>query len=204
MHSRKSSGSDGGCPFVYDPALPAKAAHVIWLPQLVPHSVILARAPAGFGGTYLSEVPGQLITYDGRDGRHIIVHDIEGVHQLWLRDVQDGAGMAAIIPLDENAPIRIAGLLRFRRRLAGKASGPIPRGSDLTKRLRNRLILMLRALDGHQSQASYRDIAMVLYGPAAVARYPWKTSSVRGQTIRLVKDAVATMKGGYRKLLRGR
>jgi len=63
---------------------------------------------------------------------------------------------------------------------------------------------MVRALDGHQAQASYREIALTLYGPAAVARYPWKTSSIRGQTIRLVKDAVVTMEGGYRKLLRGR
>jgi len=45
-------------------------------------------------------------------------------------------------------------------------------------------------------------VAMALYGPEAVARFPWKTSSVRGQTIRLVADAVAMMDGGYRKLLR--
>lgn len=112
--------------------------------------------------------------------------------------------MAAIIPLDENVLLRVAGLLRLRRRLAGKSPGPIPRGWDLTARLRLRLIQMVRALDGHQAQASYREIALVLYGPAAVARYPWKTSSIRGQTIRLVQDAVVTMEGGYRKLLRGR
>lgn len=62
---------------------------------------------------------------------------------------------------------------------------------------------MVRALDGHLSRASYREIAEALYGSDQVARYPWKTSSIRGQTIRLVKDAVATMNGGYRKLLRG-
>ena len=111
--------------------------------------------------------------------------------------------MAAIIPLDENVLLRVAGLLRLRRRLAGKSPGPTPRGWDLTARLRQRLVLMVRALDGHQAQASYREIALALYGPAAVARYPWKTSWVRGQTIRLVKDAVVTMEGGYRKLLRG-
>lgn len=112
--------------------------------------------------------------------------------------------MAAVIPLDENVLLRIAGLLRLQRRFAGKSPGPVPRGWDLTARLRQRLILMVRALDGHQAQASYREIALALYGPAAVTSYPWKTSSIRGQTIRLVKDAVATMEGGYRKLLRGR
>ena len=34
-------------------------------------------------------------------------------------------------------------------------------------------------------------------------RYAWKTSSIRGQTIRLVQDAVRMMRGGYRELLRG-
>jgi hypothetical protein len=111
--------------------------------------------------------------------------------------------MAAIIPLDQTVLLRVAGLIRLRRRLAGMSVGPIPSGWDLTTRLRQRLILMVRALDGHQARASYREIALALYGPAAVARYPWKTSSIRGQTIRLVKDAIVTMDGGYRKLLRG-
>jgi hypothetical protein len=62
---------------------------------------------------------------------------------------------------------------------------------------------MVRALDGHRAGASYREIAQTLHGPGAIARYPWKTSSVRGQTIRLVKDAAVIMEGGYRTLLRG-
>jgi hypothetical protein len=62
---------------------------------------------------------------------------------------------------------------------------------------------MLRALDGHLDQASYREIADALFGAEAVARYAWKTSSIRGQTIRLVKDGVRMMKAGYRRLLAG-
>jgi hypothetical protein len=61
---------------------------------------------------------------------------------------------------------------------------------------------MIRALDGHLEGASYREIALALHGSEAVARFPWKTSSIRGQTIRLVTDAVTMMNGGYRKLLR--
>ena len=169
--------------------------------------MILARAPASFEDAHRlvsSDLAGQLIAYDGRDGRHVVLQDLQGAHRLWLRDVQAGLGVAAIIPLDESVLLRVAALLRLQRRLAGKSPGPMPRGWDLTARLRQRLIQMVRALDGHQAQASYREIALALYGPAAVARYPWKTSSIRGQTIRLVKDAVVTMEGGYRKLLRGR
>lgn len=198
--------SDGGFLFACDPKQASAAAPVIWRPELVPHSVILAPAPASFDDAHRlvpSDFAGQLIAYDGRDGRHVVVQDLQGAHRLWLRDLQAGMGMAAIIPLDETALFRVAGLLRLRRYFAGESPGPVPRGWDLTARLRQRLILMVRALDGYQAQASYREIALALYGRAAVARYPWKTSSIRGQTIRLVKDAVFTMEGGYRRLLRG-
>lgn len=199
--------SDGGFVFACDPKLASAAAPVIWRPEMMPHSVILTLAPASFEDAHQlvsSDLTGQLIAYDGRDGRHFVLQDLQGAHRLWLRDVQAGVGMAAVIPLDEAVPLRVAGLLRLQRRLAGKSPGPVPRGWDLTARLRQRLVLMVRALDGHQAHASYREIALALYGAAAVARYPWKTSSVRGQTIRLVQDAIVTMEGGYRNLLRGR
>lgn len=169
--------------------------------------MILTPAPTSFEDArrlVSLDLSGQLTAYEGGDGRHVVLQDLQGAHRVWLRDVQAGAGMAAIIPLDESVLLRVAGLLRLQRHLAGKSTGPVPRGWDLTARLRQRLILMVRALDGHQAQASYREIALALYGPVAVARYPWKTSSIRGQTIRLVKDAIVTMEGGYRKLLRGR
>ena len=112
--------------------------------------------------------------------------------------------MAAIVPLDDDGLQRMAGLLRFLRRLSGQSPGPLPGAQALTDRLRTRLVLMVRALDGHLARASYREIALALHGAEAVARYPWKTSSVRGQTIRLVRDASVLMQGGYRKLLQGR
>jgi hypothetical protein len=63
---------------------------------------------------------------------------------------------------------------------------------------------MLRALDGHLSDASYREIAEGLFGAARVEREAWKTSSLRDRTIRLVKSGVSLMRAGYRRLLRGR
>lgn len=111
--------------------------------------------------------------------------------------------LAVLVPLDDITPLRVAGLMRLRRHLVGRPSGPPPQAWRITPRQRRRLVLMVRALDGHLAKASYREIAEALHGPDAVTRYPWKTSSLRGQTIRLVKDAVAIMNGGYRKLLRG-
>jgi hypothetical protein len=139
----------------------------------------------------------------GPDGRHIVLQDQEGAHRVWLRGLRPGAQMAALVPLDDDVLLRLAGLLRLRRRLRGRPAGPVPRAWTITARLRQRLVLMVRGLDGHLAGASYREIAQALYGPGAIATYEWKTSSLRGQTIRLVKDAAVTMEGGYRKLLRG-
>lgn len=143
-----------------------------------------------------------VIAIQGPDGRHVVLEDRDGAHRLWLRGVRPGAPMAALIPLDDDVLLRVSGLLRLRRRLDGRPGGPVPRAWTITARLRQRLVPMVRALDGHLAGASYREIAEALYGPGAVGD-GWKTSSRRGQAIRLVKDGVLNMEGGYRKLLRG-
>ncbi len=137
------------------------------------------------------------------DGDQVVVEDPSGDHHLWLRDVQGAEKVAALLPLDDDFRVRVLSLVRFHRRMSGRSSGPLPKAWQLTRRHRRRLGLMLRALDGHLDEASYRDIAEALFGKEAVSRYAWKTSSIRGQTIRLVKDATGMMRGGYRKLLRG-
>jgi hypothetical protein len=137
------------------------------------------------------------------DGGHLVVEDASGDHHLWFRDVRAGQKLAALLPLDDDFRVRVLSLIRFQRRLTGRSSGPLPKAWQITRRHRQRLTQMVRALDAHLADASYREIADALYGAEAVRRYPWKTSSVRGQTIRLVKDAIGMMRGGYRKLLRG-
>lgn len=64
-----------------------------------------------------------------------------------------------------------------------------------------RLINTLRALDGHLSGASYRVIAECLFGSARLNVEPWKSSTIRDATVRLVRNGVALMRGGYRKFL---
>jgi hypothetical protein len=196
----------GGCPFACDPSLPAPRAPAIWRPEILPLNIILVRAPDSFAGTSAfdaSDLTPATADVRSLEGRHIVLPDLQGDHRLWLPELHSRMPLAALIPLDEDVLLRIAGLLRFRRRLTGRPAGPLPQAWRLTVRQRRRLVLMVRALDGHLAKASYREIAEVLYGPEQVARYPWKTSSIRGQTIRLVKDAVTVMNGGYRRLLRG-
>lgn len=64
-----------------------------------------------------------------------------------------------------------------------------------------RIVRTFRALDARLSGASYREIAIGLVGPERVRDEPWKCSSIRDATIRLVRRGVAFMRSGYRKLL---
>ncbi len=137
-------------------------------------------------------------------------HDAEGIHLILPNHVQvsllgqdPARPTALIIPPDETMPARLAGAERFRRTLAGKPAGPLPPSQRLTPRHRRRLIQMLKALDGRLSDATYREIAAVLFGSKAVSDRGWKTTPVRAQTIRLVNDGYNMMNREYLKLLRG-
>jgi len=140
----------------------------------------------------------------GIEGRHVIVADTAGEHRLWLRDPAPGRPLAAVIPLDKDFITRIASLLRFHRRLLGRAAGPLPRGWPLTAYRLARLDLMLRALDLRERGATYREIAVELgRGDAAkLSASDWKMSASRSFVVRLVRDGMAMMNGDYRKLLR--
>jgi len=140
------------------------------------------------------------------DGRHVVIADAQGEHRLWLRDPAQDGPMSVLIPLDKDFETRIDSLLRFHRRLLGKSAGPQPRGWALSTYRRDRLLLMLRALDMHLGGYSYREIAIAL-GETDAARLSateWKDSRARSWVIRLVTSARQMMNGGYRKLLQVR
>jgi len=137
------------------------------------------------------------------DGQHVVLADPAGEHRLWFVQPAMHLPLAVVIPLDKDFAFRVAGAQRFRRWLEHRASGQPPRSMLLTKRHRDRLVSMLRALDMHRAEHSYREIAATLFGEKAASERGWKTLPLRGQTIRLVQDANAIVNGGYLKLLRG-
>lgn len=121
-----------------------------------------------------------------------------------MRDPAPDKPLAAIIPLDKDFLTRITSLLRFHRRLLGRAAGPLPRGWPLTAYRLARLDLMLRALDLRDRGATYREIATELgHDEAAeLSASDWKMSASRSFVVRLVRDGMTLMNGDYRKLLR--
>jgi len=134
----------------------------------------------------------------------IVLADAGGDHHLVVGALNPTQPLAVLLPLDDSFHIRVEAALRFQRRLFGRAAGPLPRALTLTPRHRLRLVRMVRALDGRCSGATYREIAGVLFDTPSQSAAEWKTSSIRAQTIRLVKDAQTMMRGGYLRLLAGR
>lgn len=171
-------------------------------------AVLLAPVPKGFDAARVAALEAEQPqrTHDGPDGRHILLDDPTGPHQLWCFETDAQQRLGVLIPLDADFRLRLDAVRRLHRRLVGLSAGPLPRGWRLTAMQRRRFVLMLRALDGHLEGASYREIARVLLDAEAV-RWPasaWKSSAARSQVIRLVTEGTAIMNGGYRKLLRGR
>jgi hypothetical protein len=106
---------------------------------------------------------------------------------------------AALLPLDQFFEIRAIAAIRLWRGLTGRNPGPNP--AALSRARLNRLILALRALDGRLDDATYREIARVLFAVADVSERGWKGHDLRDRTIRLVRFGLAMMSSGYRRLL---
>lgn len=194
---------DGGCNFEVPPKLNATEATVFWAPEADPGTVILTALPPMPG--LVSVAPAELDRDAARsspDGLSILHgHGASTVRLLLTGDVAPDDLVAALVPLGADGLDRIEALTRVWRAFNNR---PVPPDSRLTAQQRRRLRHMLQAVDGRMDGASYREIADAIYGASRVAENPWKTSALRDSTIDLVKDGLALIAGGYRKLLRHR
>lgn len=171
---------------------------------MLPTVVLLAPTPEGFPDAHRIDVAGlggDVVEHIDQHSRHLIVRGRDEEFRLCVYTLEPDQSLSVVIPFDGDFPVRAATAERLWARMHSRARGKAP--CSLTRQRRDRLILMLRALDGHLAEASYREIAEVLFGTGRLEREPWKTSSLRDRTIRLVKGGLALMRDGYRKLLRG-
>ena len=168
--------------------------------------VPLAPSPTSFTGSRAIDFAelGEVKERAGPDGRHVIIRTDSGELRVWVLNAQVDQPLVLALPLDGDLPIRVPAALRLWARIVHFGGNPSTSPLALTRQRHDRLMLMLRALDGHLTDASYREIAQALFGARRLEHEPWKTSSLRDMTIRLVRGGRALMQAGYRKLLRGR
>ncbi|MEW4459985.1 DUF2285 domain-containing protein [Roseibium algicola] len=131
---------------------------------------------------------------------HVILGKGLRIVHLLLQDARFADYPLSILtPLDDGARARHRAMGRLLDFLEGREMGA---DSRLTPQKRLRFKSMLRAVDGRRNGATYREIAESLFGARRVASEPWKTSPLRDTTIRLVRDGLAMVTGGYLDLLR--
>jgi hypothetical protein len=177
------------------------AQDVLWSP-LVDPAVLLFRPTPDF----LSPVGGISIEHfsagqQSSDGYHAIDRSPACGQLLFLHGYSADRPPAALIPVDTDMAGRLEALSRFWRAVQRRS---IPADTRMTLQRRSRLRLMMRAVDGRGNGASYREVAIALYGRTRVAADPWKTSALRDAVIALAEGGLALIGGGYLQLLRHR
>lgn len=180
---------------------------MFWDSRLCPQVVSLFAFPAGSvkgaASLDLDRIAGLrrvLVTPDGC--RHLLVKHQGRSVQICL----SGASLTKSVHLLADAligPDRLAAGLRaiadFNHLLQGRIELSRPSASQHGRRLRQ----ILRALDGRRAGATYRDIAVVLFGAQRVER-DWNDDGdhLKNHVRRLVKRGEGLVDGGYKRLLR--
>lgn len=192
----RAGASAWGLEFLADPDLSAEAAGVLWRGEIAPAVVVdLEPAPSDAPGAVdLAAIPWPRL----RDGATTYLRAPCGLQvRVAARDLRQP--LAVMTPLTGDFEVRLRTLTLLHRALRGQASG-----ADMTAQQLRRLRQAIQAFDGRVAGLSHREIAVGLFGAASVAREPWKSSSRRDATARLLRLADHLCAGAYRDLLRTR
>ena len=173
---------------------------VVWSPSCDSAVLLLTRRPEFLPPDSVISTNPFAIGRDAPEGAYASFseHDIR---VLFLSGTVPNDQLAALIPFDSDVFDRIDALTRMARIRIGR---PPPRDTRMTTEQRRRFRLKLRAADGHMNGASYREIAIAIYGAARVDTEPWRTSPLRDAVIAFVEGGLALIDGGYLQLLRHR
>ena len=189
---------NGGCDFVADPRNSALIQPIFWTPQVDPAAIILTTGPAPDGPPFTAEDV----------HAHVILQYDEALVRLEMRresfDVALTAlssrqALAALLILDDLLPDRLTALARFWAAIKNRRAPADPR---VTPQRQRRARLMLRVVDARVAGASYRQIAAQLFPNLKHDSATWVENPVRETTVRLARDCLAFVRGGYRKILR--
>ena len=195
---RKNLRTYGGCDFGADPLVPAHTQQIFWTPQIDPAAILFAAGPRPDGFSITADEL-RLRAIFQHDPSHLRL-DIRGEHyDVTLADPQDENPLAAMVMFDALTPDRQTALTRFWSAIKGKR---VPNDPRMTPQRRERARQMLRAVDGRRAGATYRSIGEVLFPGHRIDAASWAGDALREITIRLARDGVKLVEGGYRSLLR--
>ncbi|ETI60088.1 hypothetical protein C100_19930 [Sphingobium sp. C100] len=191
--------SNGGCDFVADPRNSALIQPIFWTPQTDPATLPFASGPSPAGEIRLRA--------ENLRTHAILEHDpglirlaLRGEpHDVALVDVDDARPLGAFVMFDELTPDRLTAVERLWHAMFGKRVPPDPR---MTLQRRQRARQMLRAVDARESGAIYRTVAEHLFPQHKIDAASWVGDPIREITIRLARDGMKLVRGGYRTLLR--
>jgi hypothetical protein len=175
----------------------ADSKNVRWTLSALPTTTILTACAADFADARFATNYALLAAWARAQGERVLEH--RGTPYRVLIDALDGGTPAVLLPLDKLFEIRARTAVRLWRALSGLAPGADP--AALSQQRQVRLLDALRALDGRQKGASYRELADVLFGRKSITSSSWKTHSLRDRIIRTVRLGEALMRGDYRRLL---
>ncbi len=190
----------GGYDFAARPSLSAAQQQVVWSVSDDPTTILLTSRPAFLPPTSNTHADKFIAGRDAPEGSYSALLE-PALPVLFLPGTSPNDQLAAVIPLDDELLDRIDALSRLSRTWFDR---PSLRDTRMTADQRHRFRLRLRAADGRMSGATYREIAIAIYGAARIDTEPWKTSSLRDAVIAFVEAGIALINGGYLHLLRHR
>ncbi len=191
--------NNGGCDFAADPRNSALIQPIFWTPQTDPATLPFTGGPSPTGDVSVSA--------DDLRARAVFQHDaglirlaLQGeFYDVALADVDDDRPLGAFVMFDELTPDRLTAVERLWHAMFRKRVPPDPR---MTAQRRQRARQMLRAVDARHAGAIYRIIAEHLFPQHKIDAASWVGDPIREITIRLARDGMKLVRGGYRTLLR--
>lgn len=190
--------STGGCVFAANPAANALSQPIFWTPQFDPAALVLVPSPAPLDGLQITGsdlTPHTTLTSD--DSRLRLILQGERFDICLAPDARRGT-LAATILLDDQTPDRLTALARFWAAAIGRR---VPADPRMTPQRQQRARQMLRVIDARAAGETYRVIAESLFPQHETDARGWVGSTIRETTIRLARDGLKLVRGGYRTLL---
>jgi hypothetical protein len=197
----------GGCTFARRPDHRPGTDFVAWRANCDPAVVAVEANPAPSDALHSFDLAHLACPV-------LVLRDVSGAEYLLIGD---GTGQ---IRLDVTAGTVLQGPVRFRYELAGTVGVEsklltlhrlitllrlrrFPRGFFPSRQRGRRWMMALRAFDARRAGATHREIAVALFGEAAVAA-DWDGSSayLRCPVQRLIHLGETLVRGDYRRLLR--